>query len=68
VVWLLHAPLEDGYRAGVLPVGLAVVGVLAVAVLGALGLPLQWVPLLCAVPPALLVATRLGSAPAQPAG
>jgi hypothetical protein len=26
------------------------------------------VPLLCAVPPAVLVATRLAAAPAQPAG
>jgi low temperature requirement protein LtrA len=68
LVWLLHAPLDVGYRAGALPVGLAVLGVLAIALLGGLGLPLEWVPLLCAVPPAVLVAIRLGPAPLQPAG
>jgi len=68
VVWLLHAPLDEGYRAGALPVGLAVIAVLAISLLGALGLPLQWVPLLCAVPPAALVTTRLRAAPAQPEG
>ena len=68
VLWLLHAPLDEGYRAGALPVSLAVVAVLAIAVLGAVGLPLQWVPLLCAVPPAVLVATRLGAAATQTDG
>jgi len=67
VLWLLHAPMEDGFRAGVRPVGLAVLAVLAVAGLGALGLPLVWVPLLCAVPPAALVAGRLVAAERQPA-
>jgi hypothetical protein len=68
VLWLLHAPLDEGYRAGALPVSLAVVAVLAIAVLGAVVLPLQWVPLLCAVPPAVLVATRLGAAATQTDG
>jgi low temperature requirement protein LtrA len=67
LVFLLHAPLDEGYRAGALPIGLAVLAVLAIAVLGALGLPLEWVPLLCALPPAVLVGTRLG-ARAQPEG
>jgi low temperature requirement protein LtrA len=55
-VWLLHAPLGEGYRASVVPMSLAVVATLAVAALVPLGLPLPWVVVLVAVPPAVLVA------------
>jgi low temperature requirement protein LtrA len=55
-VWLLHAPLGEGYRASVIPMSLAVVATLAVAALVPLGLPLPWVVVLVAVPPAVLVA------------
>ena len=55
-VWLLHAPLGEGYRASVVPMSLAIVATLAVAALVPLGLPLPWVVVLVAVPPAVLVA------------
>src|SRR4029079_10677830 len=58
VVWLLHAPLADGYRVTALPVLGAAVGVLAVAVLVLLGLSLALVPWLAALPVALLVVTH----------
>jgi low temperature requirement protein LtrA len=55
-VWLLHAPLGEGYRASVVPVSVAIGATLAVAALVPLGLPLPWVVVLVAVPPAVLVA------------
>ena len=57
-VWLLHAPLGEGYRASVVPMSLAIVATLAVAALVPLGLPLPWVVVLVAVPPAVLVAVH----------
>jgi low temperature requirement protein LtrA len=57
-VWLLHAPLGEGYRASVVPMSLAIVATLAVAGLVPLGLPLPWVVVLVAVPPAVLVAVH----------
>jgi low temperature requirement protein LtrA len=66
VVWLLHAPLADGYRATATPVLGAAVAVLAVAALAQLGLSIALVPWLAALPVALLVATHLagtGTAP-----
>ncbi len=69
VVWLLHAPLADGYRATALPVLGAAVAVLAVALLVPLGLSLALVPWLAALPVALLVATHLdGTGPAPQPG
>ena len=66
VVWLLHAPLADGYRATALPVLGAAVVVLAVALLVPLGLSLALVPWLAALPVALLVATHLDGADPAP--
>ena len=57
-VWLLHAPLGEGYRASAVPMSLAIVATLAVAGLVPLGLPLPWVVVLVAVPPAVLVAVH----------
>ncbi len=59
VVWLLHAPLADGYRATALPVLGSTAAVLAVALLVPLGLSVALVPWLAAAPIALLVATHL---------
>jgi low temperature requirement protein LtrA len=67
-VWLLHAPLGEGYRASGPGIGAATVATLVIAALVPLGLPLPWVPLLVAVPPAVLVATHLDRRPVgQPA-
>jgi low temperature requirement protein LtrA len=67
-VWLLHAPLGEGYRASGPAIGAATVATLAIAALVPLGLPLPWVPLLVAGPPAVLVATHLDRRPVgQPA-
>jgi low temperature requirement protein LtrA len=63
-VWLLHAPLGEGYRASVVPVSVAIGATLAVAALVPLGLPLPWVVVLVAVPPAVLVAIHRDHNPA----
>ena len=55
-VWLLHAPLGEGYRASAVPMSAAILATLAVGALVPLGLPLPWVVVLVAVPPAALVA------------
>ncbi len=70
VVWLLHAPLTDGFRASAAPVLAAVAAALVVPTLVPAGLPLPLVPWLVAVPVAVLVATHLDRAPrtGHPAG
>jgi low temperature requirement protein LtrA len=68
VVWLLHAPLSDGYRATALPVLGAAAAVLALTVLVPLGLSIALVPWLAAVPVALLVATHLDRPHLEAAG
>jgi hypothetical protein len=60
-VWLLHAPLGEGYRASAVPMSLAIVATLAVAALVPLGLPLPWVVVLVAVPSTALVAIHRDS-------
>ncbi len=64
VVWLLHAPLGEGYRRSALPIVLATAATLGVAGLVPLGLPVPWLVVLVAVPPAVLVATHLDRSPA----
>ena len=49
-------PAGEGYRASAVPMSVAIVATLAVAALVPLGLPLPWVVILVAVPPAVLVA------------
>ncbi len=66
VVWLLHAPLADGYRATALPVLGAALAVLAVALLVPLGLSIALVPWLATLPVAFLVATHLDGTGAVP--
>jgi uncharacterized membrane protein YoaK (UPF0700 family) len=67
VVWLLHAPLAEGYRDSAAPVLGAAVAVLAVALLVPVGLSIALVPWLAALPVALLVATHVdGSRDHQP--
>jgi low temperature requirement protein LtrA len=65
-VWLLHAPLAEGYRASAVPMSVAIVATLAVAALVPLGLPLPWVVVLVVLPPAVLVAIHRdhGASPA----
>ncbi len=55
-VWLLHAPLGEGYRASVVPMSAGHRGDPGGRRAGAAGLPLPWVVVLVAVPPAVLVA------------
>ena len=59
VVWLLHAPLGEGYRRSVVPIALATAATLGAAALVPLGLPVPWLVVLVAVPPCVLVATHL---------
>ena len=59
MVWVLHAPLGEGYRASAVPILLAVAATLAAAALVPVGLPLPWLVVLVALPPAVLVATHL---------
>jgi low temperature requirement protein LtrA len=59
VVWLLHAPLSEGYQESAVEVLGAVVAVMAVALLVPVGLPLALVPWVTAIPVAVLVATHL---------
>ena len=59
VVWLLHAPLGEGYRRSVVPIALAAAATLGAAALVPLGLPVPWLVVLVAVPPCVLVATHL---------
>ena len=59
MVWVLHAPLGEGYRASAVPILLAVAATLAAAALVPVGLPLPWLVVLVAAPPAVLVATHL---------
>jgi low temperature requirement protein LtrA len=66
VVWLLHAPLAEGYRESAVEVLVAAVAVLAVALLVPAGLSLALVPWLTALPVALLVATHLDGTRADP--
>jgi low temperature requirement protein LtrA len=67
-VWLLHAPLGEGYRASAVPMSAAIVATLAVAALVPLGLPLPWVVVLVAAPPAVLVAIHRDRSTDAPAG
>ena len=59
VVWLLHAPLGEGYRRSAVPIALATAATLGAAALVPLGLPVPWLVVLVAVPPCVLVATHL---------
>jgi low temperature requirement protein LtrA len=67
-VWLLHAPLGEGYRASAVPMSAAIVATLAVAALVPLGLPLPWMVVLVAAPPAVLVAIHRDRSTDAPAG